>query len=308
MKLLVRLAISFALLGLLLWTVDLTSLRNAVPAVPGVSIVGATAAIAATVLPFAWRWRILSRANAITLSWSHALLATIHAYFFNQVLVSSVGGDAYRVLYLTQHQHKFSQALSCILADRLVGVFGLLILVIIGQPILAWSSDNEVVRTVAVFLSLAILIGLVILNFLPLRRLSEQVHKGTKWAEPFIRALELLRDPSQKHQLALRHGLWLAISAQLLLCTAVWLLARGLTLDLPWWLVLSTFPAVYFISLIPITLGGWGSREAAMISLMALVGVATTDALALSGLFGLCMLFMGLMGGLCFAFTRTQRL
>lgn len=302
---LVRLVISFALLGLLLWTVDPSSLSKALVTIPGANLFGATAAIAATVFPFAWRWKILSRANAIELGWSPALLATTHAYFFNQLLVSSVGGDAYRVWYLTQRQHKFSRALSCILADRLVGVFGLMVLVIIGQPVLAWWGDSETLRRLAVAISLAILTGLLTLNFLPLCQLDEQVHSRANWAASLVRALKLLRDPSSKHQLALRHGLLLAIAAQLLLCTAVWILARGLALDLPWWLVLSTFPPVYFVSLIPVTIGGWGSREAAMIGTLALVGVLTTNALALSVLFGLCMLLMGLIGGLSFVVTTT---
>lgn len=307
MRVLARFAISLTLLGFLLWTTDLISVGNAVGTAPGFSLVGATAAIIATVLPFAWRWRILCRANDIELGWNQALGATTHAYFFNQVLLSSVGGDAYRVLYLTQRQHQLSQAVSCILADRLVGLFGLLVLVIIGQPILAWSSDGEILRTLAVVVSLVILSGLLTLNFLPLGKLSEQAHPKRPWArwtQPLFSALQLLRDPSQTHQVALRQALLLALSAQLLLCIAAWFLAQGLALNLPWWLLLATFPSVYFISLIPITLGGWGSREGAMISILSLVGVTTTDSLALSVLFGLCMLLMGLIGGLCFAFRK----
>ncbi len=304
MMLFVRIVVSLVLLGLLMGAVDLSSLRNAIAAAPATSLMGATATIAATAFPFAWRWQLLCRANAVALSWHHAFIATLHAYFFNQALVSSLGGDAYRVWYLTQQQHKLHRALSCILADRLVGLFGLLVLVIIGQPILVWLSDDLTLRRLAIALGLAILTGLLILQVAPLRQLSERVQKGAKWAEPLIRALELLRDPSPKRQRALKYGLLLAIAAQLLLCAGVWLLGRGLALDLPWWLILATFPAVYFVSLIPITLGGWGSREGAMIASGALIGVASTDALALSVLFGLCMLFIGLIGGLFFVASK----
>ena len=295
MMTLARIAISCALLGLLLWIVDLNALRNAVAEVPLVIILGATLAIASTLFPFAWRWQILSRANGVDLKFADALLATTNSYFFNQVLVSTVGGDAYRVLYLTRRQNKLGAALSSVLADRLVGLFGLLVLVIIGQPILAWASDSQTVRTMAIVVGFAILVSLVILRLMPLHLLRGR----SRLSEPLLNALELLRSPTQ--QQALTHGLLLAIVGQLLLCTSVWLLAQGLGLDISWWLVLFGFPPAYFISLIPITIGGWGTREGAMVTTMTLLGITTASALALSVLFGLCMLLTGLMGGLCFA-------
>ena len=295
----VRIAISATLLGFLLWVVDLNNLGTAVASVPFSSFAGATCAIAATVLPFAWRWQILSRVNGVDLGYGNALLATTHAYFFNQALVSTLGGDTYRVLYLTRREHKLKAALSSVLADRLVGLFGMLALVIVGLPILVGTSDNETVHSIALGVGIAILAGLTILKFLPLTLLNKGRRQGFKWVTPIANALQLLHAPAQ--QRALLHGMLLAIAGQLLLCTAVWLLAQGLTLDLSWWLVLFGFPPAYFVSLIPITVGGWGTREGAMLTTMGLLGMAATNALALSVLFGLCMLLMGIMGGLCFA-------
>ena len=52
------------------------------------------------------------------------------------------------------------------------------------------------------------------------------------------------------------------------------------------------------LSTIPISIAGWGVREAAMITLLALVGVAEADAFVLSVLFGLLTFGLSLPGGI----------
>jgi glycosyltransferase 2 family protein len=74
------------------------------------------------------------------------------------------------------------------------------------------------------------------------------------------------------------------------------LAAMGDSVGLGWVLVL--FPAVLLLSMLPISLGGWGVRESAMVVAFALVGVPADAALATSILYGLCLLAASLPGGL----------
>ena len=57
-------------------------------------------------------------------------------------------------------------------------------------------------------------------------------------------------------------------------------------------------PPIVLVSTIPISIAGWGVREAAMITLLALVGVAEADAFVLSVLFGLLTFGLSLPGGI----------
>jgi len=74
-------------------------------------------------------------------------------------------------------------------------------------------------------------------------------------------------------------------------------LGRGLGLDLG--------PAAYFalvggailISALPLSIAGWGLREAAVVALFAAVGVAADTALPISVLFGVAMILVALPGG-----------
>jgi len=55
---------------------------------------------------------------------------------------------------------------------------------------------------------------------------------------------------------------------------------------------------VLLLSLLPISIAGWGVREGAMIACLGLVGVDAASAFAVSALFGLTSVVVGLPGGL----------
>lgn len=51
------------------------------------------------IIPQAWRWQSIIQASGATLKYRTAIGITLVGWFFNQVLPSSVGGDAFRVWY-----------------------------------------------------------------------------------------------------------------------------------------------------------------------------------------------------------------
>ena len=67
-------------------------------------------------------------------------------------------------------------------------------------------------------------------------------------------------------------------------------------------------PAALLLAMVPISLAGWGVREVVFIQAFSLAGVAPSNALALSLLYGLVGLITGLLGGaVWFAERRLQR-
>jgi uncharacterized membrane protein YbhN (UPF0104 family) len=56
-------------------------------------------------------------------------------------------------------------------------------------------------------------------------------------------------------------------------------------------------PPVILLTAIPITIGGWGVREGAMVAALGLVGIPAHLALAISVLLGLAVVVIGLLGG-----------
>ena len=62
--------------------------------------------------------------------------------------------------------------------------------------------------------------------------------------------------------------------------------------------ILSVVPASMLLSNIPISVAGWGVREAAMVSAMALIGIEAQHAVSISILFGLAQLVASLPGAI----------
>ena len=61
------------------------------------------------------------------------------------------------------------------------------------------------------------------------------------------------------------------------------------------------------ISTLPISLAGWGVREGAMVAALTFVGVETSEALALSILFGLTLLVVSLLGAIFWLIKRRSK-
>jgi hypothetical protein len=57
-------------------------------------------------------------------------------------------------------------------------------------------------------------------------------------------------------------------------------------------------PPVLLIATVPISIAGWGVRESSMIAAFAYAGLAESDGLTLSILFGAASFIIGIVGGI----------
>lgn len=65
-----------------------------------------------------------------------------------------------------------------------------------------------------------------------------------------------------------------------------------------WTQALLLIPPVFMIATIPLSIAGWGVRESSMIIAFGYAGLAESDGLIISVLFGAAILTMGVLGGL----------
>jgi glycosyltransferase 2 family protein len=79
---------------------------------------------------------------------------------------------------------------------------------------------------------------------------------------------------------------------------SAFLLGRELNPLMDLYSCFAILPLVCLLTFIPISIAGWGVREALMMSAFALIDVPATDALAVSIKLGLANLALGLIGGI----------
>jgi glycosyltransferase 2 family protein len=98
----------------------------------------------------------------------------------------------------------------------------------------------------------------------------------------------------------------MATMAQVAMALAAYILALGLRVEVGLIGCLALMQPVALLTALPISIGGWGVREAAMIGLFALVGVPAHAALLLSVSLGLLAIVVSLPGAVIWVLRVTS--
>ena len=72
--------------------------------------------------------------------------------FFNQLLPSSIGGDAIKIIYLNKINIRISVSTISILYDRLLGFLSLFLIVLVGQIIFKNHFDLIKINNLIIFI------------------------------------------------------------------------------------------------------------------------------------------------------------
>jgi hypothetical protein len=84
-------------------------------------------------------------------------------------------------------------------------------------------------------------------------------------------------------------------------------IAKGLGVPLGFLQCLMLLPPVFFMSMLPISISGWGIREGATILALGLIDIPAPQALAVSVIFGLGLILVSLPGGAIWLVSRRTR-
>ncbi|TSC72491.1 MAG: hypothetical protein G01um101438_575 [Parcubacteria group bacterium Gr01-1014_38] len=177
-------------------------------------------------------------------------------------IAPSKAGDLLKALSL-RGEISLLEVGGTVLAERVLDVIVLAALALAGGIVVG----NSLITRLAVAIVGAGIAGLLLL---PMLVASIKKPKLREKLERLIRVLHALRaQPSKAFAIALFTVLnWLASIVQ----THLLLLAVGA--HPPFWLTAAALPIAIFIGLIPITIGGMGTRDAALVTLLASAATA----------------------------------
>lgn len=238
------------------------------------------------------RWWVVGRLIGAPLPLASCVPLMFIGSFFTQVLPTSVGGDAVRILLGAQRGLSYGKAFNGVMLERASGLLALVLMVAGGVLWLGARIEPAALR----YLLLAALPGLLVvlaalccLDCLPLPAPLARV------ARHFLSlagdARRVLLAPGESTLLLL-----LSAAAQLFSVAAVLALARGLGLPLAGADALALVPAIILITFFPLSFAGWGVREGASVVMLGFAGIGADEAIAVSVTFGLAVLVAGLPG------------
>ena len=289
-----KVIVSVGLMGFLFSTVDVEETGNRLASTnPGLLVLAAVILLTQTVTN-TLRWTSVLQAIGKPLPFLSAYRVTYIGLFFNQTLPSSVGGDAFRIYLAAKTGPRLGKAANSVLIERLMTVVVLVLLVASVQPLLFSRIPDTQAKWIFPLLALGSIAGVFLL--IALENLPEKLYQ---WRA--VQALAMLGSDAKTVFSQLRHaglcGIW-SLYGHISLSVMAFVIALSLEIDITLIDCLVLIPPVILVMTIPISMAGWGIREGAMVNLLAMVGVAESDALALSIIFGLLTVLTALPGGL----------
>ena len=296
-----KVAVSIALLIILSRSLDLGALVETLTRLPITAFAAALALFAIQTCLLAVRWWLVMTALSAPIGYGRLVRLTFVGVFFNQVLPTSVGGDAVRMWHVHRCGAAIDTAIKGVVFDRVSAVLGLSLLVAFGVWTLGAQLDSPTLRFALLAVPPLGVLGIVCLAWLD--------HMPSAWQQwrPLGELARLGAD-ARRVLLAPRFAvqlLVLSIASHALSALVVYAFAVGLALELSVWDCLAVVPAAILISMIPVSFAGWGLREGAMVAMFAVLGVSADTALAMSLAFGIALLAASLPGCVLWRAGRT---
>ncbi|MFA5157075.1 MAG: lysylphosphatidylglycerol synthase transmembrane domain-containing protein [Candidatus Omnitrophota bacterium] len=258
-----------------------------------------------------FRWEMLLKAAQIRLPLKRVIISYAGGIFFNLFLPSTIGGDLVRSVDLASHTKKPRQIVATVLLDRLSGYIALA-LVALAAVILGWRlvGDVSVVVPVLIIAGLLVVILLVLFNNFAHSKVNKFLDSPT--AGRIREAITSLHQEMHlfgKDKRLVIKNIGLSILIQFTGPLAFYLIGLSLGIKISFTYFLVFVPIVGAITLLPLSIGGLGLRDASMIYFFAKAGVGKDLAFAMSLLNFVFILICGSLGGIIYVFTvRNRRL
>jgi uncharacterized membrane protein YbhN (UPF0104 family) len=240
-------------------------------------LVAAATLTIAQILLAALRWDQIIKGLGAKVSREAVMRVTYIGTFFNSWLLGNIGGDVARAMLAPEGGIGRIRIIYSVLFDRVVTLAGLAFVML---PIIALNT-GPFARSIAVFASLAVA-ALPFIGLCAIGLLAPVIGGRARAAMARIRELGLTWRLLCQAPSRLGVALTIAAAGQIAIPAVVYSLARAQHLDVSFLDFLVLIPPVVLLAALPISIGGWGVRENAMIIAMASIGMAAGSALLIS--------------------------
>ena len=266
-------------------------------------IVTALVAYAATQSIAVWRWKRLLRAQHVEVESKRLTESMWVSMFFNNFLPSNIGGDVVRIADTAPAAGSKTLATTVILVDRVLGLSALVIIASSGafvasllgvhMPGARWLWLATGLGAVAAVFVIAMpqLVGHLLM---PVRALKRP------WLDERAQRLEEAVIKFRNAPAALLGAFAGALVVQITIVAFYLLTAEGLSVPLPIFLGAVLIPVSLVVQMAPISINGFGVREAVFAFFFRRFGLPTDAAVALSLVSTGMVMGLSLVGGLLF--------
>jgi uncharacterized protein (TIRG00374 family) len=285
-----QVAVSGGLIAVLLWQIDLGQTGDLILSSNPAFLLAALGIFLVTTWGMGWRWQILLDSKGIheSLGWLTKLYFV--SYAAGQVLPTSVGGDAVRIVeHARRRPDARAETVGAIVMERAVGSAATLILVAVGLALAAGRYEDA---AALVWLEVALVVALLVLAVLLFHPRTARTLQ--KRVFPLGRRLRLDRPLASLH--AALHGyreqpralasvLGITLGIQVARIGAIWCCGEAVGIDVSPIVYAILGPLLFLVLMVPFTINGLGVREAFFVAFLAQFDVGADAAFATGLLF-----------------------
>jgi len=283
-----KLAVSVVLLAILFSKIDVhrlwTGARNA-------SLFWLAAALAVyfvNVLVSIWRWQLLLGVQDVDVSSRTLLGSYLVALFFNNFLPSNIGGDVIRIRDTARPARSKTLATIVVLTDRVIGLMGLVLVSALGATMAAGAAAHGPVPIWptwlwAGFLIAAALSAPAVLAPAGVGRLLQPLTVfHPEWVGGRIESLTSVLARFRDRPAALAACFTGAVFVQGSMVVYYIAVAYALRLDVGPWDLAVIVPLSVLVQLLPVSVNGFGVREATFSFYFTRLGLPIESAVLMS--------------------------
>jgi uncharacterized membrane protein YbhN (UPF0104 family) len=299
-----KVLLSGGLVGLILSRVDLSQALTHLSGVRAPVALGCVALMLGTIMLASLRLIFVLKMFGTHIGVGLAAKMSLTGAFFSQALITFLSGDAVRIWWLTRINMELRQATGSILVDRSLGIIAITVLYVamlpwfldlVGDPVMRWSMASVGIGMTGICVTFFILGGILPSHI--------RQHRLIGFVADIASASRYIYFRPGAFFVAFLLSLLIHIGNTLV----IFALAREFGMKIDFFQVLMIVPIATLISMLPISVAGWGVRESILIVAFGLFGQATDTALAASIGFGLVLLVGSLPGSVLWLRNRPSQ-
>ncbi|HDP97799.1 MAG TPA: flippase-like domain-containing protein [bacterium] len=259
----------------------------------------------------AYRWRILALAQKMDLPVSYLVESYAVAMFFNNILPTTVGGDAVRAYDSWRKGFPKLKSIATVGVERFIGMFALVVFAVIAVALTGEISSR--VPFLWLWVGLCFVLMWAVLQGIFLQQGKVKVLMKIfdlpgfkifrKIVDKFSDAFVNFRGKNK----ALFYSLLLSLLLQINVIFHYYLISEAVGLNIPFikfWVII---PIALFVQMIPLSINGIGIRENLYVFFLGLYGATTASAIAFSWIAYAMILALGVFGGILYIFRKEDK-
>ena len=265
-------------------------------------LVAAAALIVLQILSGGARWRALLTAldDTTAVSLRGACAAFYSAAFLNNFALGTIGGDIARIWLARRFERPLGQIILSVVLDNVVGLIGVVFMALLTLPAIShpWAMASWLAC-----LGLLSLFLVVLCCLRPIERAFGREPKP-RAAAFVLRLAKTIRSLTTNRMAAV--AVLYAMLSALCVGLSAYFVALSLGIELSATAAMAVMAMVLLATALPISIAGWGIREASLVTMLGLLGTSNEPALLLSLEFGLLTMLASLPGGALWLLVRDE--